>query len=104
MGERRADDNIKTQKERRRGRSGTRVCFLGNDGRRPLIGNIDFLEVDTHSSHHYITKQFISKAPYLRGIPQVGLIEEVAYLLRSALQGLQVVAHLLMEIVGAFEG
>ena len=50
------------------------------------------------------TKQFISKAPYLRGIPQVGLIEEVAYLLRSALQGLQVVAHLLMEIVGAFEG
>jgi len=51
-----------------------------------------------------LTKQFISKAPYLRGIPQVGLIEEVAYLLRSALQGLQVVAHLLMEIVGAFEG
>ncbi|MGD0658962.1 MAG: hypothetical protein ABSD38_12925, partial [Syntrophorhabdales bacterium] len=43
---------------------------------------------------HYLTKQFISKAPYLRGIPQVGLIEEVAYLLRSALQGLQVVAHL----------
>jgi hypothetical protein len=62
-----------------------------------------FLKAPIQSSGQ-VTNETISKTPCPHRIPGVGLIEEVAYLLRSALQGLEVVAHLLVEIVRIFDG